>query len=88
MSAITTCNITSLPTHGTLYYDVPKSPATIGTPLSLDKTLLTYSHDAEGEVHGGRVNMRVTDDGGGTERQPAPMQQSTSNLPPTTMIRC
>lgn len=66
-AAITTYNITSLPTHGTLFYNgVAISSASVGTPfIVLDKTLLTYSHDGS-ETSADSFNMSVTDNGGGT----------------------
>ena len=66
-AAITTYHITSLPMHGTLFYNgVAITSASVGTPfVALDNTLLTYSHDGS-ETSADSFNISVTDNGGGT----------------------
>ncbi|MFB0710813.1 Ig-like domain-containing protein [Buttiauxella noackiae] len=60
-----TLTITSLPTHGTLYFN--GVPVQVGQQLSYaDRNLLTYQNDGEDGVAQDTFGVRVTDQGGGT----------------------
>ena len=60
-------SITSLPTHGKLFYDGTEiTAASVGSPFVVsDRTKLTYSHDG-GDSTADSFNIRVSDAGGGT----------------------
>ena len=64
---ISSYNITSLPGHGTLFYNgVAIVSASPGSPFVVtDITKLTYSHDGS-NFAADSFNLSVTDDGGGT----------------------
>lgn len=60
-----TITITSLPTHGTLYYN--GVAVTVGQQFDYaDRNKLTYSNDGVDGVTQDRFGVRVTDQGGGT----------------------
>lgn len=65
--AISSLSITSLPTHGKLFYDGTEiTAASVGSPFIVsDRTKLTYSHDG-GDSTADSFNIRVSDAGGGT----------------------
>lgn len=65
--AIPSLSITSLPTHGKLFYDGTEiTAASVGSPFVVsDRTKLTYSHDG-GDSTADSFNIRVSDAGGGT----------------------
>jgi hypothetical protein len=64
---ISTYQITSLPSHGTLSYDgIPIISASVGVPFFVsDISKLTYSHDGSESVADG-FDIKVVDGGGGT----------------------
>lgn len=65
--AITSYEITRLPTHGKLFYDGTEiTAASVGAPFVVsDRTKLTYTHDG-GESTTDSFDIRATDAGGGT----------------------
>ena len=60
-----TLTITSLPAHGTLYFD--GVPVQVGQQIAYaDRSRLTYANDGEDGIAQDNFGVRVTDQGGGT----------------------